>query len=175
MSMGTILAIAFDNYSSDAKGHVNGEKRADFATGKVYRFIQVAQSLTNSQLAANEVVVQKSATIYEGTNDVSTGLNTSYVMVLGRANATVPQSTASVTYYCWVQITGLGTLKQTVGSFTAGEMIIPHATNDGEANLLAGSATNTADGILAGVMGRAAAASDDTAHTVSCWLNVKDI
>lgn len=165
-------AIAFDAYSSSLAGHVVGDKMKDVATGITYQLVQAGQSLTNSAVAVNEVVVQKSGTVHEVTNDVSTGLDATYPIPKGRANSACPQSTASVTYYFWVQKDGIGTVVTNGDDdIAAGNMLIPSAVVDGACDSLAGSATNTADGVLAGMFGRALAVDVDAANTVSALLN----
>lgn len=135
---------------------------------KEYMWVQVAQSLTNSTTAANEVLTLKSATTFEVTNDVSTGLDATYPFFAGRANAAVPQSTSTITYYCWVQIAGFGTLKTDGGDDIAlGELVSADETVDGGVDRITDNTTIT-DRLLRGLAGRAVAA--DTATTVAALI-----
>lgn len=173
----TIIGLDFDDYEASTdthrSGHTVGDVRRDQATGKTYLYVQAGTVLINDAMAANEVLSIKSFTGSYGagfvvTNDVSAGLDASYPWFAGRANSACPESTATVDYFCWVQISGLGTLKTDAGDDIAiNELVTVDETVDGACDRVADNTTIT-DRILRGLCGRAYAA--DGAATVTAAL-----
>lgn len=168
----SLFAIPVDDYDDETRGHIVGEIRADIQTGYIYRFVKVGQALAADQWTDGEVIVHKTTATWEGTNDVSTStVDATYPVGLGIAVSTVPESTASVTYYTWVLIRGYHAAVLVTGDTGSGDELYA-STTDGKATNLAGTATDTADGVRAGVFGRASAADVGNA-TVAAFVDFR--
>ena len=169
------LAIPFAENSTSAKGHIVGEIREDIQTGYRYRFVQMHTDCTNDTTAIGEIAVQVSATqIGIVTNKASVGLDTAYPIGIGVFMDVVPESTATDTYYCWVMIRGyVATLLNDGTDQTVGDNLYVVAADPATAGRLAGTATNTDDGVLNDVFGRAATTVTGTNSTA--FINFHDV
>lgn len=169
MSASDPLYQPFDGYSTVQQyplGHVLED--LSVTPTKRYMYVQAGQSLTNSAFAANEACSLKSASTFEVTNDVSTGLDATNPFAMGRANSACPQSTSTVTYYFWVQIGGIATLKTDGGDDIAkGDAVTVDETVDGAVDRLT-TAGNVTSANSKSILGWALA--DDAANTVSVLL-----
>ena len=139
--------------------------------GNTYKFVQVHTACTG--LAANVItageVLYQTATAHVVTNDRSEGISDSADHYCGLApsdlSSTIPESTATTTYYMWMQIKGFHTAVVTNGDddITAGVEII--ASGDGTCD----SAAAGTD-VKPNYIGTAMAADVDAANTVSVWM-----
>lgn len=168
----SVHEVPFDGYTDGSEQNPIplGTVRRDEANGKAYMWVEVAQTLINDALAANEVCVLASATKFQVTNDMSAGLDATNPIFVGRANSACPESTAALTRYCWVQVSGIGVLKTDGGDDIAlGDLVVADATVDGACDILA-VATTVTGALLASLCGRALAADVDAADTVSVLI-----
>ena len=136
----------------------------DETTQKEYRYVKTHTALTNSTLAANEVVAFQDTAMNVVTNTLAA---TNFANVAGRATCAVPISTATVTYYCWVQVSGVGVLKTDTGDdIAAGDSLVPNLT----------TVQSSVDIMAAGeehlVIASALAADVDAADTVIAMLKI---
>jgi hypothetical protein len=96
-----------------------------------YRLYQMHTVLINDALAANEVVGFVSFGIV--TNDISATVDgANEPRAVGVATAAIPESTATTTYYGWIQTGGPDTIKTNGDDdIAAGDYLIADASNDG--------------------------------------------
>ena len=152
-----------------------GTTRYDYtASGpKKYIWAQVAQSMTNSAFAVNEVAVLASASVLEMTNDISDSPTDSNGGAHGgcRANSACPASTSTKTYYAWFQIGGFATIKTNGDNdMVAGDYFFP--SGDGTCNGDVDSDTDSTNALLRNIFARAVGTEASAACAV--WLTCTD-
>lgn len=131
-----------------------------FANGHWHKFVQVHTSCTNDVIAANEVLYNTSTTnvVSNTVAQAVTNSANNYAGVAPALTASVPESTSSITYYMWIQISGRATVKTNGDDdIAAGDLIV--ASGNGTCDSAA--TPNTANYI-----GVAAAADVDASDTV---------
>lgn len=167
--MMTILAIPFDNSSTDLKGHNVGDERFDQTTGKWYKLQKLDTDLTGDTTAAGQValvagtagqVTQKVANGIDATNPVAAGVF---------AGACAESASASAYNYAWVQIAGPCTVNKDGNSIAVGDVIQADASTAGGCKALA-DATSVTGAILKASMGIALAGALAGDATVSANL-----
>ena len=162
-------------YVTSTRGLVVGKTYTDHSTGYEYVFVQMHTAMTNDTSAVGQIAVQVSAT-QKGivTNTASIGLDTTYPIGVGVFISVIPESTASTTYYGWVLKRGYtATLLNDGTDQTAGYLLHTVAADPCSCKGLAGSATNTADGVIRTFFGRAATTVTGTNSTA--YVNFSDI
>jgi hypothetical protein len=151
MSAGRPLAIPFDGYDTDLRGHTLGECVIDQETGRGYMLVKAHTVVINDAFAIGEPVVAVHVTAAgpTGTQDVSEGLDGTHPVALGFAASACPESTATVTYYFWVQRRGpvcttrtgttLAAVPNNGTDITKGDQIVTSSTDQKVAPVAAGT------------------------------------
>ena len=142
------LGIDLDSYTT-AAAHELGEICFG-KNGKIFRYVQFLDAVT---YAAGQVVTQGTTgtDVWKVTNDRAGGSNVAGHSVIGVlvTDGTVPTQNQ----YGWVQIAGECT---PLGTYAAGDYVIPHATTDGHAVVSAyGVADAAASKLAMNVFGKA--------------------
>lgn len=173
------IALPFTSGAAYATGTTTGlivgKTYMDESTGYEYVWTQMHTDMTNDTSAVGEIAVQVSAT-QKGivTNKASVGLDTTYPIGLGIFISIIPESTATTTYYGWVIKQGyVATLLNDGTDQTVGDNLYVVAADPASAGRLAGTATNTDDGVLNSIFGRAATTVTGTNSTA--YVNFNDI
>lgn len=128
----------------------------DGATGKAYRYVLIE----DLAVAVGDVVEYSDTSGYEVTQDRAGGAS------IGRVVAGVAIGTITDAYYGWIQVSGRNATVKTDGGVSAGEGLIPHATQNGHAD--SAVATSTAVNTEGQIFGYALEADDTSASGGSC-------
>ena len=170
--MSTIaIPFKFTTYGTATGGLQVGRIVTDASTGYRYMFCQAHTDWSGDVGAIGQIACQVSATqLGVVTNKASVGLDTTYPQGRGIIWSAVPESTASTTYYFWTLWFGYtGTLLNDGTDQAAGDNLYVVAADPASAGRLAGTATNTDDGVGHDVFGRAATTVTGTNSTA--WVN----
>ena len=124
--------------------------RVRWENNKAYKYV-VIEDLA---VAVGDVVEFSDTTGYEVTQDRAGGSS------VGRVVAGVAIGTITDAYYGWIQVHGRNTGLKTDGGVSAGDILVPHATQNGHAD----TGTDVTTGATAGTMGQgfAQALADDS-------------
>lgn len=134
--------------------------RVRWEGGKAYKYILVE----DANIANGDVVEFSDTSGYEVTKDRSGGSS------IGRVVAGVAIGTITDAQYGWIQVSGRHTAVKTDGGVSAGDVLVPHASVDGQADT--GTSASTVV-ITAGQRFALALATDS--GTTSAGTTVADI
>ena len=103
----------------------------DGATGKAYRYVLIE----DLAVAKGDVVEYSDTSGYEVTQDRAGGSS------IGRVVAGVAVGAITDAYYGWIQVSGRHDAIKTDGGVSAGDVLVPHATQNGHADTAVATST----------------------------------